>query len=561
MLKQKQLINPVRNYRGELKGAGINQGYNSTAEQRFAKRGIISSGVKTGLVFLLFLLVYLLIHSSVNGLFGVDDPYYHVKHSWLIEQAGKLDLIEPWLEFHFFAYAPTDPWWGYHLILAFFIHFFGPLVGAKIFAAILASSVFTVFYYIISQLKIDKPLVWTWLFFSSSSLFQFRLLLERPLVLSMSILPLAFWLTAKKRHLSLFFLALLYVIFYNLGPLVLVVAAIYLAAEYWLTKKLELRTLLAALAGILAGVLIHPRSLNYLYVMFIHFWQVLYLKFIEGVELGVGEEIQTKSLVYFFQANFLAAIFFLLAVTIFFAFRFYKKERAVIYSSLGLISFFWFSVTLFVPRAVDYWVPFAWLFAASVLAAFYSSQDFKVMVDFLAKRVHLKLVVFFAASALILIVAGNYLQVFNQLNSRNLSRVDQDFKQAGDWLKANSSEGAIVFYDNWSYWPMMFFYDDYNHYVTGMDPTFLYEYSPDLFWLWSNISRKGIYCERPDECPELSPRDKMGLIGQGVKESFRANYILASNKDDSRLLQVLQNRRQDFIKGLENEQFVIYIIK
>lgn len=517
--------------------------------------------VKTGLVWLLFFAIFLLAHLSINGLFGPDDPYYHAKHSQLMAESGRLDLVEPWLEFHFFKYAPTDPWWGYHLILAGLIYLAGPFLGSKILAAILAAAVFAVFYYFLSRWRTAKPFVWTFLFFSSSALFQFRLLLERPLLLSMIFLPLAFWLISRKKYWGLFFLSLLYTLSYNLGPLVIPLGLACVFVEYLFEKKIDLKIVLAASGGVLAGVFVHPRSLNYFYVMFVHFWQVLYLKFVRGIELGVGEEIQIKSFIYFLRANFIVLVFFILALAVFFAFKFWRREeKKITITTLALMSSFWLALALVVPRAVDYWLPFAWLFIALILSVFSQNREYGQIKDFLNRKINFKISRLFIYAAILLIAANNFLQIFNQLKARDGAE-DYNFKEANQWLKTHTAKGSIVFYDNWSYWPVMFFYNDYNRYITGMDPTFLYEYSPDLFWLWHNLAKKGIYCPRADECPELKPSEKLSLVKFALKENFQTDYILAANNPSSPLIKTLNSQKNDFIKVFVGPALVIYKIK
>src|SRR3989338_5451145 len=134
--------------------------------------------LKAGLVFLFFFTLFLSAHLLNGGFSSGDDPYYHAKHASLMAQSGNLDLIKPWLEFHFFNYAPVDPWWGFHLGMAFFIYFFGLILGVKIFISFLAALVFLVFYLILKNLNIKYPVVWIFLLFFSSTTFDYRLFLE-----------------------------------------------------------------------------------------------------------------------------------------------------------------------------------------------------------------------------------------------------------------------------------------------------------------------------------------------------------------------------------------------
>ncbi len=515
--------------------------------------------IKCALVFLLFFIIFLLRHLSINGFYGTD-AYYHAKHSWLIEQSRNINLLEPWLEFHFYNYVPTNPWWGYHLILAIFIHFFGPILGAKILASSLAALVFTIFYFLLNKFKITYALVWTWLFFASSVAFLHRLFLARPLLLSMSLLPLAFWLMTKKKYFSLFLLSLIYALLYNLAPLAVIIATMYFLINYYISKKADLKLLISTIGGVLAGILIHPRSLNYLYVMFMHLWQVLFLRF-KGIYLGVGSEIQMKGFLSFIRSSFITITFFVTAVALLLAFQKLREgKNKVVNISLCFISCFWLVVTLFVPRAGDYWMSFAWLFIVLVFSNFRQIKEYEQIVNFIKKRVNLNIALFFLLGTLVILVANNFTQILIHLKELNKNNPDKYFQQVNIWLKNNTEKNEIIFHNRWDIWPQMFFYNHYNHYIIGMDPTFLYEYDPELFWIWFNIGHQGLYCNKAEVCADLSPAEKINLIKWAIKEKFRAQYILIANDPELNLYNILSKKQDDFTRVFENEKLIIYKI-
>lgn len=509
-------------------------------------------------VFLLFFCVFFLAHLSINGFTGMDDPYYHAKHSLLMAESGDWTLVGPWLKFHFLSYAPTDPWWGFHVIQAVFIKFFGVFLGTKIWVSILAALVFAVFYFILADFKIKKLLFWTFLFFSSSLFLEFRLFLERPFLLALSILPLSFFFLARKKHFSLFFLSLFYALFYNLAPLVIFFAVFYLLVEFFLKKKLDLKPLIASAGGILGGIIIHPASFNYFNVIFIHFFRVIFLKF-AGVDLGVGEEIQTQGFFYFLSANFLALIFYIVATVLFLAIpQIRKGERAVVNWFLFLMSSLWFIITLFVPRGAEYWLPFGWLFIALIVNEFIGTGEFNQLKIWIKNYINFKILSFFILSLVFILIINNFLQLGAVFYKHNLGAREKYFEDANIWIKSNTPAGSIIFYDNWSLWPIMFFYNDHNRYISGMDPTFLYEYDKNLFWTWRNISHEGIYCDKDDGCPSLSPPKKTALVKKAILEKFGSEYVLAVNLPESKLIKLLDNREKDFFKVYANKELLIY---
>jgi hypothetical protein len=532
--------------------------------------------IRCGLIFILFFFIFLLRQLAIDGFYGTD-AYYHTKHAWLMADEANLSLVQPWLEFHFFKYAPTDPWWGHHLVLAGLIYFFGPILGAKILAAILAALIFVVFYFILNKLQAKQPLVWTWLFFSASIAFQMRLFLARPLLLSISFLPLAFYLCWSRKYWWLFGLSCLYALMYNLAPLILVVTVFYFLIDWVSSKQADLKVLLASLAGLALGILIHPNSLNYLYIIYMHLWQVLYLKF-SGLELGVGSEIHLKGFLSFVRSNFISLTFYLVALAIFFAVKAARSVpqpasatvRAQVFSgqeqtattALALISGCFLALTMLVPRAGDYMMPFVWLLVAVVISNLGRSRQAEEILDFIKDRLNLTIAKFFLISVISILIIYNYSQLVFNLGDLQADNKAIYLEQANNWLVNHTEPGSLVFHNRWDIWPLMFYYNSHNHFLVGMDPTFLYEYDPALFWLWYNIGHYGIYCDQESGlCPNLSPLEQIKLIKSGIKEQFRSDYILLENQPELDLLAILNNYPEDYQSVYSNEQFVIFAVR
>lgn len=515
--------------------------------------------IKSFLIFIVFFAIFLLAHFLREGLTSADDPYYHAKHALLIEQSSRLNLVEPWLEFHFFNYAPVDPWWGFHLGMALFIHWFGLFLGVKIFTSLLGALVFSSFYLVLNKLKLNYPLVWTLFLFFSSTIFDHRLFYERPHLLSMIVWPLAFLFLVKRKNFWLFVLSLVYVLCYHLAPLIILLALVYLLVDAYTNRRINLRPLIATAGGILAGIIIHPASLNYLYVIFMQSWQILFLKF-TGVDLHLGSEVQYINFSEFLNANFLAVLFYILAVVLFLSLN-KIGQNSLISNFLFLCSSFWFLVTLLVPRGVEYWLPLTLIFAAVMFSDFSIRQDFKQVKNWLADKMNLKVIGFFLASSLVIIIFYNLSNVFCSLYYNNTDEVGANYEQANDWLKANTKKDSIIFYDNWGMWPMMFFYNDHNHYITGIDPTFLYEYDKRIYWLWRNLSSQGLYCDQSKPCLALSPREQIKLVPLTIKTVFRAKYAVVSNYENSNLIKVLNNLKTQVRLVFKNKDLLIYEMK
>ncbi|MFA5318649.1 MAG: hypothetical protein WC323_04255 [Patescibacteria group bacterium] len=513
---------------------------------------------KTVSVFFLFLTIFLGWHFLINGFLGTD-PYYHFKHSALIAETGNLTLVEPWAPFHFLAEMPVDPWWLYHILSAGFIKLFGLMAGAKIISAIFGALVFAVFYFILKKLKIYNPFVWTLLFFFASSTFTVRLLLERPFVLSISFLLIGYYFIYKKKYYHLFFISALYMLSYNMAPLLLLLVFIFLAVDYYLKKEFNLKPAIFSSAGLLAGILLHPHALNYLHVMYVHFVKIFYLRF-AGVNLNTGAEIQAQGFRNFLEGNIVMLIFYIFA-TAFFLKLFLNKKVERLELSLFLISFFWFFVAVLIPRGSEYWVPFGFLFIAVLFYKTLMDQEWGIAKAWLKKRINTGYLAIFIYSFIVIFSSYNMFMVFGSIIDRNENNnIDYYFEDANEWLIKNTPESSVIYYPVWSMFPRMFFYNNHNKYLTAFDPTFLYDYNPKTYYTWANIAYHGAYCPQSWPCMDVSPRNEIMAIKYALKISLNSEYILLENKD-TQLRKTLEFLDRDFKKVYENEELAIFSVQ
>jgi hypothetical protein len=510
-------------------------------------------------VFVLFFAIFFGWHAMHVGLLGTDDPYYHSKHSYLMAQSGNFTLVEPWVPFHFLTSAPVDLWWLYHVIAAIFIKFCGIILGAKIWSAVCAASVFTAFYFILKELKIFYPFVWTFLLFVSSATFTIRLLFERPFVLAIAFLLLCFYFTLQKKYLPLAVTLILYILAYQLAPVAFLVILVFLAVDWYFQRQFNLKLLLVSLLAAALGVILHPEFLNYIYVMYVTFIKIYYLKF-SGVDLNVGAELQAHNFSDFLQYNAVVLAFYVTAAALFVKIFLDKKSNRL-QSSLFLISFVWFLVSIIVPRGVEYFLPFGCLFIAVIFNDTARSADWQIARQFINQKVKTGLVLIFIYGVITVFAGYNIFSVFGILRERNQTDTDIYYQTAGEWLANNTPKDSVVFYPIWSMFPQMFFYDSHNRYLTAYDPTFLYEYNHEIYYAWANIAYRGVYCPHEWPCLELSPRQELRGVKFALKNILGAETVIIPNKPDTWLYKVFIGLKDDFEKSYENRELVIFKIK
>jgi len=64
-----------------------------------------------------------------------------------------------------------------------------------------------------------------------------------------------------------------------------------------------------------------------------------------------------------------------------------------------------------------------------------------------------------------------------------------DYYRAGAaWIRANVPPGQIVFNTDWDDFPRLFYFDETHYYVSGLDPSYLFDKDPDLSQLYERIT-------------------------------------------------------------------------
>lgn len=124
------------------------------------------------------------------------------------------------------------------------------------------------------------------------------------------------------------------------------------------------------------------------------------------------------------------------------------------------------------------------------------------------------------------------------------------FEKAALWLKENSPKNSIVFNMDWDNFPELFYYNTSNYYIVGMDPTFMYNYNQELYWLWYHITVNWLVCPQ-EQC--LDKNQDTGEIVSIIKNKFHSNYLFIEKP--SNITEKFNNRLQ---KVFEDDQTTIY---
>ena len=510
------------------------------------------------LIFGLFFTLFFLIQFASPNLTGVD-AYYHIKYAYLYRTLGIKETLNNFSvgEYTTLNQYPTDLSFFYHILLMPFTY--GNLiVGSKIAAILLASLIFVTFYWVLKKLKIKYSFFWTLLFFAASSAFIFRLTLSRAFLLSILFSILGFYLIIKKKYGWLFILSIFYALTYVASPMILVISFIYIVAEYLQIRKFDWKLLFYPFLGILIGLVSRPDFPQNLYNILVQNFYVLFYKF-KGIQLGIGAELHVISAPL--KTNLILLFLFSLALAFviidLIGKRIKKDKLSIIRLYTCFLAIFFCLLTLMSQRFFEYWTPFTILLAAFTFRDIsrdkywrdLARQFLKIIGNFLAR-----LKPFLFVLLCLVIISSGYINVSGAINSIEETVFTFDkYQEASQWLKENTPAQSIIFNVSWDNFPQLFFHNHQNYYIVGMDPTFMYIYDQELFWLWKNITSQGIICSQSEkECPDSVYTEKFSQRGQKIyqiiKNKFQSEYVFIDNRPMSDQSQ----RHQVFKKLLEN---------
>ncbi|MFA6272508.1 MAG: hypothetical protein WC693_05415 [Patescibacteria group bacterium] len=441
--------------------------------------------------------------------FPDPDSFYHMKMALLIRD-GNLGQGFPWLsDYTILGNAYTDQHLLYHVFLIPFVTLFTPAIGIKIATVFLGATLITTFYWLLRKEKIRFAWFYSLLLLFVEP-FTFRISLAKAPSVSIIFLLLVLWCLFRYRMKLLFILSTIFVWAYGGFLLTVVFAGLYgvvntlfdlrknkvtgLLKHYfgheksWVKKVLtgkELGMVLVSVAGIMVGLVINPyfpNNLSYYWAQLVQIGIVNYQNII-----GVGGEWYPYSVTELVPNTVFLFLILLAAFVIFFVTIKKQNSKSV---TLLILTVFFLALTLKSRRYVEYFVPFSMLFSAFALSPFLA----KVSVTGMLKKIPS----FYNSRKIIFTILLVYFVVtIPTIAIRDLKQERNSFKNgipynkfesASNWLENNTPEGSIVLHSDWDEFPILFYHNSHNHYIVGLDPTFMYIHNEDLYWKWVNIT-------------------------------------------------------------------------
>ena len=468
---------------------------------------------------------------------GDFDGYYHIRWSRLLWEGirqGHFPPVFTWLPLT--TLNPqnyVDHHLLFHLLQMPFTWFGDLNLGAKVAATLFASLAVFACYWLIVHYRIRYALCWLVALLACSAPFLYRLNMAKAPPLAIIFMVIGIYLLFEGKYLWLAPVMFLFVWSYSLFPTLIIATVIWTAVTGWSERRFEWRPLLWITIGTAAGLILNPYFPKNIMLFGEHLSMKLapMLKGQKGFSTSVGSEWYPYESWYFLWSCVIA---FISMVTGYIAFDWSDKKRAarplfflVFATILMIFNFNW-------RRFVEYWPPFAVLFAAFSLQPIFEgvrSSIHRLPVDVLdelqpfldrtesseklkqeREREIWKMIVASVVAVFLGVIL--FFNVRDTIKSIQEDSKPDHYRAGMEWIRQNVPAGQIIFNTDWDDFPKMFYYDTTHSYISGLDPTYLLDKNPELAKLYENIT--------------LGREKDPGPI---IRDRFGARYVFTDNEE------------------------------
>jgi hypothetical protein len=467
---------------------------------------------------------------------GDYDGYYHIKWSRMLWESLRNRSFPP--QFTWLPLTTLDPkhYVDHHLLFHIFqmpFTWFGDLrLGAKISAAIFAGVAVLSCYWLILRYRIRYPLIWLLALLACSAPFLYRLNMAKAPPFAIIYLIIGVHLLFSKKYWPLIPLSFIFTLTYDMFVLLILAAIIWTAVIGWTERRFEWRPLAWVAIGTAAGLVINPYFPQNLHLLYEH----LKIKLTpSGFSTNVGKEWYPYDS-WEFMGNSLVACVAMLVGYI----SFDPSDRR---RSHHQLFFLIFSTALMImtarsKRFVEYWPPFAVIFSAFTLQPWLlgtSSTLTRLSTDVLdelqpfldrpgsavnesERRDVFKSIISATIAIALAVVFFINIAGLKELGIKGVIRDIADseppnyYRAGAAWMRANVAPGQIIFNTDWDDFPRLFYFDPTHAYVSGLDPTYLYDKDPALSKLNDDIT--------------LGKEEDPGPL---IRDRFGSRYVFTDN--------------------------------
>lgn len=488
--------------------------------------------------------------------FADPDGFYHFRHASLYMKHGLLSQSFPWVTYSVMSQLQADIWYGFHLLLAPLTLLSDSPTGIKLCGVFLLTLLLCLFFGFCRRERLALPFLWPFVLLFVAPMDLWRWLAIRPHIVSTPLfaLLLSFFCRGSLRQIALCGFAIAYVhqTLSWMVPIILVVAFLVrgLAEKTWAWRET-----LAGLVGLVLAFLLRPepfKAARLLYIQIVELSQVKQ----RGIPLSWANEVFRLKNEYLVSDFVPFLLLWLGAVAVLLYAQFSRRvsvppgRRALLWSSLVLSVLFFQITSLFSARALESWVCFGVVFVAIVYSEYLHISAKMGEVFALAFRRTLAF-----GGVPLLLWMGWHSITHTQEGFNQVAFEGDRLKPAMEWVKANSRPGEIVFHVNWALFPELFFWNQHNHFIGGMDPIFQYAYNPGLYWMAHRLE-SGLVGEATSPSPPGVPPERVDTY-TALTRDFKASYLMLIKVGTPKLYEyALHDPR--FQVGFDSETVVVF---
>ncbi|MDQ1284254.1 MAG: hypothetical protein QG620_602 [Patescibacteria group bacterium] len=544
------------------------------------------------LVFSLFFLLFNLIYFSIDRFVSLDDHFFHIRFAEIIRGEG-LDAFKNFHWLYFSNISLNQTYFIYYNFLFYLalipFTFITPLfLGIKLYAAFFVSVSFATLYFFLLKVKEKNAFLWVALLLAiinHGSILRF--LLTRPYALAPALLILELYFLYRRKYLGIFILSFFYLFWHSVTFFFpLVVAAIYFAFDaFYNDNRPDWKIVASSLLGVVLALL----SLNFFAPgLFFYIRDIIFGVFNETiigkkVNIAEGVELYPVNFINFIKSNTL--IVSMLMVAVVFEIQRYirekkedikddtteynveEKNKRPLKGTLFLLSIGFLLGTFLSQRNGDFFVFFS---AAYIVMSFNYLFSYIEVNHVLVKKSLVTGIII----TVVYLFSANMLFIYDQIAS---SGPYDAIEGTAVWLKNNTEKNTVVFNASWNWFPVLFYYNQDNYYIAGIEPRFLYDYSHEMYWNWWHISNDGYVCVQ-EKCDEINSQKQYSLknddrkkvwyekqgdqVADTIVNDFKSDYIVTSAelKQFNDLMSNNNRFEKVFTDSLYNQYF-IYRVK
>ncbi len=480
------------------------------------------------------------------------DGFYHLKHALIYKDGGIFIKDFPWVQYSSISVLKSDLWYGFHILLIPFSGF-DSAAGIKIAGIFLATLSLLLLWYAFKRSGLKWPFLWTFFVFVSAPNIMTRFMMLRPHLLTMAISALIFSFSMSgSAWIILLLFAILSWTHISLSWVGILIFGIVFLLKAGMEREWMWKKAGAMILGLIIGWLARPNPIGVLKLAYIQVVKLMQAKQGDATLLFGTELFPLKMETLF--SNFLGfTIVWIFGILLtFFLYKSIRKEdgsKKIFIISSAILSLIFFAMTMLTARrAHDFWIIFGVMLSAFVfteLSKAYKSESAKM------------------AYGIVLGIALIFISIYTPYRTlatlKERGTPPEAFKKSSEWIKENSNPGDVVFNMHWSDFPMLFFWNDKNYYIGGMDPIFQYAFSESLYWKFHYISADEVTkktCGAP-ACTAEMLEDTHAVL----KNDFKAKYIIIEKERNPLFNLYLEGDKENYEKKLDTFTDAVYLIK